>query len=90
MTELKGIGEVEEIQVQEHQQVPLPAIQEVIKESIITLEKNPTPQGTMTLLSFVTPVKQYTFVLSDEACELISENIRPSRIVPATLMDLPR
>ena len=87
MEHLEGLGDV----VAEENVLRPPTVEEVIREAQISVAKMNQHDGTtVTLLQFVTPFKQYTFLLNDPACEHIAENIKPSKVVRATLADLPK
>lgn len=86
------MAELDLNQVEEVPHVPVPAdftpaIEEVIKVAQINVRK---VNDEVTLLAFITPFKQMTFVLDQEACKFVAEQLNPSKIVPATLADLPK
>lgn len=79
-------------QIEEVPHTPVPAqfeppIEEVIKTAGINVRK---VNDEITLLAFITPFKQMTFVLDHEACKFVAEQLNPSKIIPATLADLPK
>lgn len=86
IVELEGIGQVEEVSAQEQQVVPP---EEIVRPSGFGVRKMDSPVGTRIILTFVTPFKNYTFDLDEEAAKVLSENVLPSPIVRATPLDLP-
>lgn len=72
------------------QSIPLPAVEEIVREAALSVQKIPTQEGGLvTLLRFITPFKLYTFQLDERGAELLSNAVRPSKVIPATLADLP-
>lgn len=71
-------------------QMPIPPVEEVISQAGFGVQRFETPQGPLTVLQFVSPFKVYTFKLSDEGAEALADAVRPSRVVPATALDLSR
>lgn len=78
---------VEEVDVPER--MPLPPVEELVRQAAVNINRFDTPNGPVTILQFITPFKIYSFQLDNKACEGISDALRPSKIVPATLLDLP-
>lgn len=85
-----NLEEVQEVPVPEKLNLPFPPppIEEVVHFAHLNVNKVQTPQGTLTLLQFLTPFKTYTFKLDDDAAKLVSDAIRPSGIKVANLGDL--
>lgn len=83
---LEGIGEVEEVDISPPMMLPP---EEVVKQAGFTVRKIDTPQGTMTILTFMNPFKHYTFNFDDQGAKALAEAIQPSGIVRATSLDLP-
>lgn len=67
-----------------------PFSEEVIRQAAFGVQKINTPDGPVTLLQFITPVKAYTFSLDDGAAEKLSNLVKPTRVVPASALDLQR
>ena len=87
MTELPGIGEIEEVEVPEAPQFIPP--EEVVRQAAFAVRKIDTPQGRLTVLTFQNPFKHYTFNLDDDGCRALAEAVQPSPIVRATALDIP-
>ena len=82
------LNEIEEVPAPQRG-IPMPPVEERIHQAALAVQKHETPQGTITLLQFITPAKAYVFQLDDEGCENLINSVRPSAIKPATLLDLP-
>ena len=86
MTELEGIGNVQEVPV-EPNFIP-PPVEEFIKV-IVAMDVKKRDDG-FTVIYFHSPFKTYVMVVNDDICNYLIENIRPSRVKLATLADMPR
>lgn len=86
MAEL-DLKNVEQVEVP---QIPIPPVEEVISQAGFGVQRFDTPQGALTVLQFVSPFKVYTFKLNDDGAEALADAVRPSRVVPASALDLSR
>jgi hypothetical protein len=86
--DLEGIGEVSEVEVPTEAPIMMPP-EEVVKQAGFGVRKLDTPQGTMTILTFVNTFKHYTFNFDDAGARALAEALQPSPIVRASALELP-
>ncbi len=67
-------------------EIGIPPIEEVCRAAAINVRKMDTSQGQLTFLQFITPFKMYTFQLDHAGAEALSDAVRPSKIIPATVL----
>lgn len=86
MTEL-DLSQVQEVEAQPAFPFPIPPVETLIKQAAINVVKGHDQNNNeMVMMQFITPVMVYTVQLDKTACKALSEEIRPSGIVTATVL----